>query len=136
MLKDCSKHFDQKSAKFSNVKKIERSFNSPTVTHMGGAWNQMICSIRRILVAFMTTQTLTNEVLTTLMAEVEGISSRPLVPVTMDSKNEETPHRTFCYFFMAILIFHLASLRKVIAMKSGDGSASILSQAVLVSSDR
>ena len=50
----------------------------------------MIRSIRRILTALMTTQTLTDEILTTLMAEVEGIiNSRPLVPVTMDSKNDE-----------------------------------------------
>ena len=121
---------------FLSEKKIEWSFNSPTASHMGGAWDRMIRSIRRILIALMTTQTLTNEVLTTLMAEVEGINPRLLVPVTMDSKNDETRHRTFCYFSTAILIFCLASLRKMIAMKSGDGSASILSQTVLVSLDR
>ena len=57
---------------------------------MGGAWERMIRSIRRILAALMTTQTLTDEALTTLMAEVEGIiNSRPLVPVIMDPKDME-----------------------------------------------
>ena len=50
----------------------------------------MICSIRRTLDALMATQTLTDESLATLMAEVEGIiNSRPLVPVTMDARDDE-----------------------------------------------
>ena len=57
---------------------------------MGGAWERMIRSIRRTLDALMTTQTLTDESLATLMAEVEDIiNSRPLVPVTMDARDDE-----------------------------------------------
>ena len=91
VLQDNSNHFDHERVQnFLSEREIEWSFNPPTASHMGGAWERMIRSIRRILTALMTTQTLTDEVLTTLMAEVEGIiNSRPLVPVTMDSKNDD-----------------------------------------------
>ena len=70
----------------------------------------------------MTTQTLTDEVLTTLMAEVEGIINlRPLIPVTMDLKNDEPLTPNHLLFSTAILIFRLDCFRKVIAMESGDG---------------
>ena len=59
---------------------------------MGGAWERMICFIRRILAVLRATQTPTDEVQTSLMAEVEGIlNSRLLVPVNMDSRNGEPP---------------------------------------------
>ena len=75
---------------FLSEREIEWSFNLPTASQMRGAWERMICSIRRILAALVTTQTLTDELLTTLMAEVEGIIiSRLLIPVTMDSKNNK-----------------------------------------------
>ena len=85
------KHIDQERVqKFLSEREIEWSFNPPPANHVGGAWERMIRSIRRILAALMTTQTLTDEVQTTLMAEVEGIiNSRSLVPVTMNSKNDE-----------------------------------------------
>ena len=97
VLQDHLKHFNQERVqKFFSEREIEWSFNPPTASHMDGAWERMIRSILRILAALMTTQTLTDEVLTTLMAEVEGIiNARPLVPVTMDSKNDEplTPNQ-------------------------------------------
>ena len=75
---------------FLSETEIEWLFNPPTASHVSGAWERMIRSIRRILAALMTTQTLTDEVLTTLMVEVEGIiNSAPLVPVTIDSENDE-----------------------------------------------
>ena len=68
--------------KFLSEREIKRSFNLPTASHMGGAWEQMIRSIRRILATLMTTQTLTDEIRTTLMAEKKGISKNdePLTP--------------------------------------------------------
>ena len=56
---------------------------------MGGAWERLICSTRRILCALMKEQVVTDEVLNTLMTEVESIlNSRPLVPVTFDPDDE------------------------------------------------
>ena len=56
---------------------------------MGGAWERLIRSTRRILCALMKKQVVTDEVLNTLMTEVESIlNSRPLVPVTFDPDDE------------------------------------------------
>ena len=58
---------------------------------MGGAWERLIRSTRRILSALMKEQIVSDEVLTTLMAEVESIiNSRPLVPITIDPKDDES----------------------------------------------
>ena len=63
---------------------------------MGGAWERMIRSTRRIFGALLKGQTLTDELLTILMAEVEGIiNSRLLVPVTMDPEFDEPLTPTF-----------------------------------------
>ena len=56
---------------------------------MRGAWERLIRSTRRILCALMKEQVVTDEVLNTLMTEVESIlNSRPLVPVTFDPDDE------------------------------------------------
>ena len=70
--------------------KIKWRFNPPYASHMGGAWEQMIRSVRRILNALTQMQTLTEECLVTLMTEVEGIlNSRPLVPLMLHDSEEE-----------------------------------------------
>ena len=57
---------------------------------MGGAWERMICSIRRILGALLETQFPTDEAFNTLMAKVEGILNfTPLVPITIDPQSDE-----------------------------------------------
>ena len=123
VLLDYLKHFDQEIVqKFLSEREIEWSFNPPTASHMGGAWERMIRSIRRILTALMTTQTLTDEVLTTLMAEVEGIiNSRPLGAVTMDSKNDEPLTPTHLLLLHGNPNLPPDCLKKVIAMESDDG---------------
>ena len=68
---------------------IKWRFNPPYATHMGGAWERMIHSVRRILNALTQMQTLTEEGLVTLMTEVEGIlNSRPLVQLLHDFEEE------------------------------------------------
>nr|CAB3263161.1 uncharacterized protein LOC104265735 [Phallusia mammillata] len=69
---------------------IRWSFNPPTASHMGGAWERMVRSIRRILTSLMTQQVVSDETLSTLFVEVESIlNSRPLVPVTFDPRDDE-----------------------------------------------
>ena len=66
------------------------NFNPPTASHMGGAWERMIRSIRKILRNLLATQTLNDEGCLTLMAEVEAIiNSRPLVPVSFTDTSQE-----------------------------------------------
>ena len=62
----------------------------PSASHMGGAWERMIHSIRKILIALIGSQTLNDEGLVTFMTEVETIlNSRPLVPVMYDDKGQK-----------------------------------------------
>ncbi|XP_060775245.1 uncharacterized protein LOC132885029 [Neoarius graeffei] len=81
-------------------------FNQPHASNMGGSWERMIGTARRILDS-MLLQTgrskVTHEVLCTFMAEVTAvINSRPLIPVSSDPE--------------ALLIFTLAML---LTQKSG-----------------
>lgn len=54
-------------------------FNPPGGSHMGGVWERMIQSAKRVLKALLKEQVVTNEILSTVMAEVVTIvNSRPL----------------------------------------------------------
>ena len=57
---------------------------------MNGAWEGIIRSIRRIFEALVRSRTSTDEVLTTLMLEVEEINnSRPLIPLIINPGFDE-----------------------------------------------
>jgi len=57
---------------------------------MGGVWERLIRSVRKILGALLTQQIVTDEGLATVMVEVESImNSRPLTPVVQDPDGEE-----------------------------------------------
>ena len=63
-------------------------FNPPHASNMGGSWERMIGTARRILDSMLLQagrSKVTHEVLCTLMAEVTAIiNSRPLIPVSSD----------------------------------------------------
>ncbi len=64
-------------------RKTEWIFNPPYASHMGGVWERMIRSIRKVLKAVLDMQTLTDESLRTFMCEVESIiNSRPLTRIS------------------------------------------------------
>ena len=70
-----------------NVKWV---FNPPAASHMGGVWERQIRSIRRILAGLTQEQTLTHEMLVTLLVVAEGIlNNRPLTPVSDDPRDLE-----------------------------------------------
>ena len=57
---------------------------------MGGVWERLIRSVRKVLGALLTQQIVTDEGLATVMVEVESImNSRPLAPVVQDPDGEE-----------------------------------------------
>ena len=57
---------------------------------MGGSWERQIRSIRQILSTVLHSQLVSDDELSTLLAEVEGIlNSRPLVPIVFDSEGNE-----------------------------------------------
>ena len=63
-------------------------FNPPWGSHIGGAWERIIRCIRKFLRALLGQQLISDEMLRTMMTEVQGIlNSRPLTPVSSDSKD-------------------------------------------------
>ena len=58
---------------------IQWSFNPPSASHMGGAWERMVGLIKRILGALLPRKQLSDDILQTVLLEVEAIvNSRPL----------------------------------------------------------
>ena len=70
----------------------------PTASHMGGAWERQIRSVRRMLISITDDQCLSDDQLHTFLLEAESImNSRPLIPITLDVDSHEvlTPNHLF-----------------------------------------
>jgi hypothetical protein len=68
---------------------IDWHFIPPASPHMGGAWERMIGTVKRALLAVMTHQRLNDEILLTVFAEVENIiNNRPLTHVSDDPTDQ------------------------------------------------
>ena len=76
---------------FMHNKGCEWHFNPPSASHFGGAWERLIRSVRRNLQGVLGQQTVCEEVLVTVLTEVESIlNSRPLTDLSQDPRDEET----------------------------------------------
>ncbi|XP_038062679.1 uncharacterized protein LOC119733173 [Patiria miniata] len=81
---------EQKIGDYLHQRGIEWQFNPPTASHMGGVWERMIRSIRKILKNLLQEQVVCDEVLLTVMAEVEAIlNARPLTQLSLDPRDDE-----------------------------------------------
>ncbi|XP_028404812.1 uncharacterized protein LOC114527378 [Dendronephthya gigantea] len=79
----------QKIRSFCNQKGIEWTFNPPSASHMGGAWERLIRIVRQILRALLKEQIIGDEVLLTVVAEATNIlDSRPLTRNGDDPRDE------------------------------------------------
>ena len=79
---------------------IRWNFNPPYASHVGGIWERVIRSIKRVLSAITTQQPLTDDALLTLFSEAEHVvNSRPLTPITMYPEGEEplTPNHLLMF---------------------------------------
>ena len=75
-----------KVCRFCAQTEIRWIFNPPSASHMGGAWERMIRSVRQVLKAMLKEQIVCDEVLFTIIAEVVNIvNSRPL------TRNSDSP---------------------------------------------
>ena len=75
---------------FMLKKGIEWRFNPPDAPHMGGAWERMIRSVKVALNATLCEQAPSEEVLNTLLVEIEhSVNSRPLTHVSLDPRDKE-----------------------------------------------
>ena len=83
--------WNQKSIQeFLRQRNVIWKFNPPSASHMGGSWERIIRSVRKILRALLGQQLISDEMLRTMMTEVQGIlNSRPLTPVSSDPKDLE-----------------------------------------------
>ncbi|XP_033105089.1 uncharacterized protein LOC117107502 [Anneissia japonica] len=80
----------RKIENFLHEREIEWVFNPPTASHMGGAWERLIRSTRKILKNLLGEQVVCDEVLATVMTEVEGIlNARPLTEISLDARDCE-----------------------------------------------
>ena len=74
---------------------VDFVFNPPAAPHFGGSWEREIRSVKNVLRVILGTQTVSEEVLTTALAEIEAIlNSRPLGYVSSDptDPNPVTPN--------------------------------------------
>ncbi|XP_075156642.1 uncharacterized protein LOC142229926 [Haematobia irritans] len=66
------------------------NFNSPSSPHMGGAWERLVRSVKTVLYKILPERCPSEEVLRSMMAEVENIiNSRPLTYIPIDGENKE-----------------------------------------------
>ena len=81
----------QRINNFCAQREIKWTFNPPDASHMGGVWERMIQTAKRVLKALLKEQVVTDEVLSTVMAEVVTIvNSRPLTR-NSDSISDDEP---------------------------------------------
>ncbi|XP_062557552.1 uncharacterized protein LOC134222417 [Armigeres subalbatus] len=74
-------------------------FNPPASPHMGGAWERLIQTIKRILATIKLSHSPTDEVLRNLMIKIENVvNSRPLTHVPVD--DESSPALTPNHFLV------------------------------------
>ena len=67
---------------------VQWNFIPPHAPHMGGTWERMIRTVKRVLVAVMPCARLTDESLRTILCEIEWIvNSRPLTKASDDIKD-------------------------------------------------
>ena len=70
---------------FAIKHKIDWKFNPHTASHMDGAWERLIRTIRRVMLAVLDNTRLTDEILETVFCEIENIvNSRPLTKLSDD----------------------------------------------------
>ena len=79
-----------KQKNFAKSRQIVWKFNAPECPHAGGAWERLIRSVKTALKQTLKERTPTEEVLWTLLREIEHmVNSRPLTHVSVDPNDEE-----------------------------------------------
>ena len=72
------------------LRDIRWRFSPPSAPHFGGVWERLVQSTKRTLYVILGDQTTTDEILITVVAEVEAIlNGRPLTHVSVDPQEPE-----------------------------------------------
>nr|XP_039256260.1 uncharacterized protein LOC120332980 [Styela clava] len=78
-----------KVGQFLRQENIKFHFNPPTASNFGGCYERLIRSVRKILVALLHDQLVSDEALA-IFCEVESqLNSRPITPISFDPKDDE-----------------------------------------------
>jgi transposase InsO family protein len=88
-LKEAIKQWNQgEIEQFCARREVEWKFNPPYAPHMGGVWERLVGSTKRLVNVLLKEQTLSEEALRTVMCEIECIlNSRPLTTSSDDPKD-------------------------------------------------
>jgi hypothetical protein len=74
-----------KVGNFLQSRDVQWNFIPPAASHMGGSWERMIGTVKKVLAPLLIEQVLTDESLLTLLAMVEDIvNGRPITSVSTD----------------------------------------------------
>ena len=76
---------------FLRKRDVQWIFNPPGASHMGGAWERQIRTVRSVLKGLLPLQVLDEEALTTLMCIVEGIVNGRSITRISDDPSDLTP---------------------------------------------
>jgi hypothetical protein len=108
-----------KISHFCLTEGIEWIFNPPMASHMGGTWERMIRTVRKVMAGVLDIGCrLSDEILETLLCEIEAIvNSRPITKASDDVKDAAplTPNHLLLLRgdpVMPVGIFHDADLYK------------------------
>lgn len=90
-ISECLQDLQQDEVmKFCTMKKIKWNFNPPLAPHMGGNWERLIQSTKKVLKEMLTSRYPSEDVLRTFLIETENIlNSRPLTHVSLDCDSAE-----------------------------------------------
>ncbi|XP_076389575.1 uncharacterized protein LOC143264787 [Megachile rotundata] len=90
-LRDAIANIDvDKQKEYAAANRIKWLFIPPDAPHMGGAWERLIRSVKNALSVVLREQAPSEEVLLTLLAEIEhSVNSRPLTHVSIDPRDNE-----------------------------------------------
>lgn len=85
-LKKCLKELNQSRIQgYCLQAEIDWHFNPPHASHMGGMWERLIRTVRKVLIGILGKARLTDEVLRTVLCEAENIvNGRPITRVSDD----------------------------------------------------
>lgn len=71
---------------------IKFKFNPPQALHFGDSWEREICSVKTVLRVVLSSQTVSEEVLWTVLTEVEGVLNSKTLGYISSNISDQDPN--------------------------------------------